>query len=328
LRDIGEAVRSRADAGVALVPRRFVLHSHDTHADVVRRLVELRRIPLLADLSPTVLAGLAEHARDVPVHAGEAFRSGLPATLRLFPGGCQCSGLSEIPGDHSFVGYMPELASWLAGVSLDGEMRARTDGYALDIMPAHLAAILDDEFGLYLALARGLAAGILATRATAMSITLGAGAALDLAAPRGSFDLFDRVLFLRAMLPFAERRVGALVQLARHAAELRVDQGHELWREGDPAEGAVFVVRGVVRAQASAHEDVILGPGSVLGAFEALARAPRWFTATAVEPVLALVLGAERFFDVLEDRHELARDLLQDLGRAFLTARAAPPATS
>jgi CRP-like cAMP-binding protein len=130
------------------------------------------------------------------------------------------------------------------------------------------------------------------------------------------------------MLPFARRHVGALLQLARHTVVLRAEPGQVLWREGDAADGALFLVRGSVDACVPAQEDPVLGPGCVLGGFDALAGVPRWFTALAREPLLALNLPVERFLDVLEDQHELARDLLRDLARGLLVARAIEPMPS
>ena len=295
--------------------------SPDAHVDVVRRLLELQRIPLFAELPPSVLIGLAEHAREQRLLPDRRLASGLPANLHLFPTGADCGGANDTES-QSFVAYMPELVPWLAGAEFHASMRARGHAPALAIPTAQLALALEDEFGLYLAVARALARKVLAARPS--DLTPGVGVVGELALPREDLNLFDRVLLLRAMLPFAHTHVGALVQLARHAAELRANAGHELWREGDAPDSALFVVDGAVRARATGQDDVILGPGYVLGGFDALARAPRWFTAVADGPLTALVMPAERFFDVLEDQHELARDLLRDLARAVLRAWSVP----
>jgi hypothetical protein len=295
--------------------------SADARSEVVRRLVQLRRIPLLSQLPPGALVGLAEHARERSLRAAEVVQSRLPSVLHLFSTGVEGGELGAAP-ELSLAEHCPELVPWLLGSPLEEPMRARAAGTVMTIETARLTAAMEDEFSLYLAIAGALAHAILAARPITLAIGVEVtGDAVAEAAPRNGFDLFERVRLVRAMLPFARRHVGALLQLARHTVELRAEPGQVLWREGDAADGALFLVRGTVEANVPAEEDAVLGPGCVLGGFDALARVPRWFTARAREPLLALNLPVERFLDVLEDQHELARDLLRDLARGLMIAR-------
>jgi CRP-like cAMP-binding protein len=141
--------------------------------------------------------------------------------------------------------------------------------------------------------------------------------------PSPPFDLAARVLVLRAAVPFAREHASSLFQVARQAAEIRADRGLELWRRGDASEHFLLVVSGSVRVRTSSRGELVAGPGSVLGAFDALAAQPRWFTALADEPLLALSLPIEPVLDVLEDEPLLARATLAALARALCFCRRA-----
>jgi hypothetical protein len=292
----------------------------DDSAAVLRRLVALQRIPLFADLAPSIVSTLAEHAGDRPVAAGEPLANE-PGTIRFFPGGADAAGLPR--GTDDLAAHAPELLPYLAGQALDGKVRARADGLAVHISAAHLASVLEDEFSLFLAITEALAADVVRLANVPL---VGSDRADDRnradAEPAGRLDLTDRVLSLQSALPFAKAHVGSLVQLARHAAELRADAGMELWREGDASTFALVIVRGAVRARTVRGVEFPLGPGTLVGGPEALARAPRWFTAAADGALLALTLPLERFLDVLEDEPELARELLRSLAARLLGAQA------
>lgn len=301
--------------------------SRSDSADVMRRLMTLQRIPLLAGLESSALAGLAEHGRDRPLRAGATMP--LRTThVHFLSAGADCSCFA--PSERGFAAYAPDLVPCLAGIGVDGEIRSRADGIVIEIAVAHLFAALEDDFSLYLAIARALAdeairaaqslrpSSVLMSRRQEVTIT-GVGSSLDLVA---------RVRHLRSVLPFAQTRVGSLVQLARYAAELRATDGLELWREGDRSDNAVILLDGSVRAHIGGREAFMLKPGSMLGGADAMARRPRWFTAIADGPVLALALPIERFLDTLEDQPDLAHEVLRAFARALLATWTSPDATA
>jgi Cyclic nucleotide-binding domain len=294
--------------------------------DVIRRLVALKRMPLLAGLGPSVLVGLAEHGRDRPFRAGAAMP--LRTThVHFLSARADCSCFA--PGERGFAAYAPDLVPCLAGMGVDGEIRSRADGIVIEIAVSHLFAALEDDFSLYLAIARALADEAIRAAQSLRpgAVLMGRRSEIDIAGPPSSLDLVARVLHLRSALPFAHTRVGSLVQLARYAAELRATDGLVLWREGDRADNAVILLDGCVRAHIGGGEAFTLRPGSMLGGADALARRPRWFTAVADGPVLALSLPMERFLDTLEDQPGLAREVLRAFARALVATWTKPDAT-
>ena len=294
--------------------------SPDDDGAITRRLLMLQRISFLSELSPVALFGLAEHAKERSVSRGQAVPPSSQGALRFFPDGSACEAHAGAPCPGGFALAAPDLVPWLAEASFDGVVRARSDGSMLEVPAADLSAALEDEFSLYLAIASATAREIVATQTRTPSISAPAYRFSGSGTDGPPLTLVDRVLLLRDALPFARDHVGALVQLARHATELRCAGDVELWREGGPADHALFVLRGSVNAWMGGRNAFTLGPGTALGGLDVLARSPRWFTATSAGPLLALVLPVDRFIDVLEDRHELAREVLRALARKLLSA--------
>jgi CRP-like cAMP-binding protein len=284
--------------------------------DVMRRRVAIERTPLFEGVSASALTKLAERADDRQVHRGERVVR-VPHALQVFPGGAASLG----PQTPDYLPHVPELASSLAGVPFRHEIRAKRDDLVVVLSMADVALVLEEEFSLWLALARALAERVVGAKDSLRIADALARLGRVPPASHAPLDLMARVRCLRAALPFAHERVCSLVQLARHAVELRADDGVELWREGDPSDTALIVVAGEVGARMRSGDGFTLGPGAVIGGFDAIARRRRWFTAAARGAVVALTLSVERFLDVLEDEHELAHDVLVALAQALLIAR-------
>ena len=61
------------------------------------------------------------------------------------------------------------------------------------------------------------------------------------------------------------------------------------------------------------------GPGYPLGNLENLAGEPRWYTAVAETPVVALEGASDVFIDVLEDHFEMAQGFLASIATGLIT---------
>ncbi len=188
-----------------------------------------------------------------------------------------------------------------------------------------LHAILEDEFSLFLAVARAVAGALVEATRAARGASFGRPEA---AAPtEGNLELIERVLCLRSTLPFARHRVASLVQLARLASEVRADDGVELFRQSEAADGVLLPIEGVLRARIDGRDAFTLASGSVLPIVDAVTRQPRWFSATTAGPTRALVIPIERFVDVLEDQPEArTRDAQIFVGRVPARQAARGPA--
>ena len=219
------------------------MRAPESTAEVIRRLVALERIPMFADLPTIALATLARVAREVPAKAGEilATRSG---SVLFAPNGVELVSPSRsVVDDHA-----PSLAVSLAGAGVPVESRARADGFVLEVSLAELAAALEDDVSLFLAISAAVARDAVEAGLTAPA-RRERDQRLELAS-EGDRDLLTDVLDLQVALPFARADVGSLFQLARHTAEVRAHDGVELWRAGDNTNLVLFPVRGALAVRA------------------------------------------------------------------------------
>ncbi len=111
----------------------------------------------------------------------------------------------------------------------------------------------------------------------------------EIAAPAG------RVALLRRVPMFAPLGAAPLEQLASQLERLRVDQGEEVVRQGEP--GELFYV--IEEGEVEVHEDGALarveGPGDHFGEIALLRDVPRTATVRARSPVMLLTLEREHF---------------------------------
>jgi hypothetical protein len=283
-------------------------------ADVVRRLVALSRIPMLASVPAEVLARLVQSAEETTVREG-ALLPPAAGTVRFLPNGGAEVGA---PPRNGVARHVPELVPWLAGSEATADLAAIEPGAAIAIPRELLGVALGKDLALFRAVAAALASSIIeAQQHPRVAQALLVAMERPLRDQDARVDLAGRVMILRAVVPFSRAYVGSLFQLARQAAEIRADHGLEIWRRGDASEHALVVMSGSVRLRTSGRIDLQAGPGTVLGAFDALAGQPRWYTAVAERPVVALSVSIESLIDVLEDEPVLSREVLAALARAL-----------
>lgn len=288
----------------------------DTGADVVRRLVLLERIPMLAELSPAVLYGLAERASGALVRQGDPLGGGPEITL--VPLGAQ---VTHAP--HALDAHALGLLEGLAGRPASGATESLADTAVVRVRLGDLHAVLEDEFSLFLAVASAVAGALIDAARAVNGARFGDPALL---VPGGaSLELIERVVCLRSTLPFARDRVASLVQLARLASEVRTDDGIELFRQGEASDVVMLPIQGSLRARVDGRDAFTLAAGSVLPMIDVVSRQPRWFSASTVGAFRALVIPIERFLDVLEDQPELARATLRSLAEECLRVRLLEP---
>ena len=115
--------------------------------------------------------------------------------------------------------------------------------------------------------------------------------------------LTERIAALQEAMPFARGYVDALLQLDEEAVTVRYEPGDVIWRAGETADSVLVVLDG-----SGARRDRRRAVG--IGSLELFADRPRATALEAVEPTTALRIGKELLYDLVEDHHELARDLL------------------
>jgi len=96
--------------------------------------------------------------------------------------------------------------------------------------------------------------------------------------------------------------------------------GEVLFRQGEPASGEAYLVHeGAVEVRRSedGEERLLrtLGKGDLLGEVALFRSAPHSATATAIEPVIVLVISEDRLEHLVRTNPELALALIRQLAR-------------
>jgi hypothetical protein len=131
-------------------------------------------------------------------------------------------------------------------------------------------------------------------------------------------DLVGRIMFLREADVFARASINALAELSRGMAEVRFDAGQTVWTVGEPSGWVLIMLDGYLACTSATGFRFRLGPGTPPGGLEATAEAPRWYTAVAETPMLALHGRMEWVLDLFEDNFEMGMDYLAVLAQRLL----------
>src|SRR5690606_38429391 len=133
---------------------------------------------------------------------------------------------------------------------------------------------------------------------------------------------------LRSWPIFAHANLESLAFIADRLEQLSYKAGEAIWLRGDPSPRNLILVNGRVRVTTEVSNDDgstdkswFVGEGFTCGAFDSVARVPRWYDAHAETDVRALSLRNQTILDVLEDDLELARDMLAQMATMLIEAR-------
>ncbi len=108
---------------------------------------------------------------------------------------------------------------------------------------------------------------------------------------------------------FARLGNGALRSLAIAAESYSIQPGEVLFTVGETADGAYIVQEGTVGLTAERGDEIVVGPGTLLGESALLAETKRPATATAREACKALRISRATFLKVLDSYPDAARRL-------------------
>lgn len=285
------------------------------------RILLLRRLETLAGLPTRELGVLAEAARERFFAKGERLlREGepVPSVSIVVEGlvSARRRGRTLPPcGPGTGFGGLSLLARDPEGL----DAVAEADTLTLELEADDLWEILEDHFPILHHMLQ---------RISGQVIDLLAPGHLDDVVPPDApppapmnLDLVERILFLKQFGVFRRASVNALAELSRGLTEIAFPAGTVLWRAGEPPGGLLLILNGQVRgSRADCTACFTLGPGSPLGALEAVAERPRWFDAVAESNVTALHGSAEGLFDVFEDNPSMGLDYLAVMARSLALA--------
>jgi CRP-like cAMP-binding protein len=119
----------------------------------------------------------------------------------------------------------------------------------------------------------------------------------------------DEIAFLE-QVPFFRRLSGGALRSLAIAAETYAMQPDEvLFTAGEAADGAYIIQQGSVSLKPERGDEIIAGPGTLLGETALLARTTRPATATAREASTVLRVSRSTFLKILDSYPEAAQRL-------------------
>jgi CRP-like cAMP-binding protein len=125
----------------------------------------------------------------------------------------------------------------------------------------------------------------------------------------------DDIFFLERLTIFGQLGFSALQILAIGSETRELAPGEVLFRAGDAADGGYIIQEGALRLDLPgadpADQDIVVGPGTLLGELALVTETKRPVTATAIEPSTVMRVSRGLFRKVLEGFPDAAR-LMRD----------------
>jgi CRP-like cAMP-binding protein len=119
----------------------------------------------------------------------------------------------------------------------------------------------------------------------------------------------DEIAFLEQVPFFRRLSGGALRSLAIAAETYAMQPGEVLFTAGETADGAYIIHQGSVSLKPERGDEIIAGPGTLLGETALLAQTTRPATATAREVSSVLRVSRSTFLKILDSYPEAAQRL-------------------
>ncbi len=125
--------------------------------------------------------------------------------------------------------------------------------------------------------------------------------------------LLEKVSLLQKAAVFRGIRTESLGRVAAVAHEASFDLRHTLYRESENPDTMYFLLEGEVTEMQNGQEKRKLGPHQVAGIMAVLAGDPYPASAVATQPVRALRIDQQDFYDVMAEDFDVTRGILKAL---------------
>jgi CRP-like cAMP-binding protein len=97
-----------------------------------------------------------------------------------------------------------------------------------------------------------------------------------------------------------------LQQADQYLHPLSIAAGDQLYKQGDPGDALIYIVKGRVQAETDGKQHGEIGAGTIVGEMAPFIHQPRSASVTAVEDCELLVLSAKDFASLRKANHILA----------------------
>lgn len=125
----------------------------------------------------------------------------------------------------------------------------------------------------------------------------------------------EKVLALKRVDVFAETPDETLAAVGSLLEEVYFSVGQKVFEKGDLGDCMYLVYEGEVQVHDGEHTLNHLADGDVFGEMALLDFEPRMASVTAVQDTLLLRLAQEPFFELMDDRPEVARGIIRVLSQ-------------
>ena len=123
----------------------------------------------------------------------------------------------------------------------------------------------------------------------------------------------EKIIILKTVDLFTETPDSILAEVAALLQEVELPVGETIFEKGDSGDCMYIIVTGEVQAHDEGRTLNHLGEGDVFGEMAVLDPEPRVASITALEDTLLLRLDQEPFYELMEDRIEVARGIIRVL---------------
>ena len=126
-------------------------------------------------------------------------------------------------------------------------------------------------------------------------------------------SIIEKVLILKAVTIFAATPDHTLAEIAGLLEEVHLSPGKTLFSQGDPGRTMYIIVDGRVRVHVGERLLNYLGERDILGEMAVLGSGRRTASVTAVEEMQLLQLDQDALYELMADRVDVARGIIQVL---------------
>jgi len=125
--------------------------------------------------------------------------------------------------------------------------------------------------------------------------------------------LFEKVIVLKSLAIFSETPETTLSELAPLMQELEVEEGQELFKDGEIGDSMYIIYKGEVRIHKGDTTFAVLHEKEVFGELSLLDSETRSASATTQTDCLLFKIDQEPFYELLENRPEVAKGFIKIL---------------
>ncbi|HRG89773.1 MAG TPA: cyclic nucleotide-binding domain-containing protein [Chitinophagales bacterium] len=127
--------------------------------------------------------------------------------------------------------------------------------------------------------------------------------------------LIEKVLLLKSIAMFQETPETVLAEVAEILEEVDLDAGNNIFMAGDTGNCMYIIFKGEVRIHKGDHTFAILKENELFGEYALLDTETRSASATTKTEALLLKMDQEPFYELMENRPEVARGIIKTLCR-------------